>query len=161
MILFGERHYWDEMKLNGISKEYALEKYEKNITEALKMGIVDILAHPDFFMRYDISFGKKEEEISRKICEAAIKYDIPLEINLNKIRSWRIKGGTDIKKIEYPSKEFWELAAEYGNKVLFGADVHYKKQYKEFNENVKIAKKIIGEETLSKLKFVNQDLKLD
>ena len=157
--IFGKRYYWDEMKLNGIGKEEALDKYEKSISEGLKRGIVDILAHPDFFTRYDINFGKKEEEISRKICEDAIKYDVPLEINLNKIRMWRNKGYTDKSLIEYPSKNFWKIAAEYENKVLFGADVHVKKQYKEFEENCNIAKEILGNEIISGLKFVNEDLR--
>ena len=50
-------------------------------------------------MKYN-TFGNKEEEITRKICEIAIKSNIPLEINLNRIRMWRNKGETDITLIE-------------------------------------------------------------
>lgn len=157
--IFGKRYYWEEMKLNGIAKEYALDQYEKGISEAVKRGWVDIIAHPDFFMKYDTSFGKKEEEISRKICELAIKHDIPIEINLNRIRMWRCDGCSDSSLLEYPSKDFWKIAAEYGNKVLFGADVHARNQYKEFNENVKVAKEMLGTDVIGKLKFVGQDLK--
>ena len=50
----------------------------------------------------------------RRICEFAKKKNIPLEINFLGLGDNRC----------YPSKEFFAIAAEVGNEVLFGIDAH-------------------------------------
>lgn len=158
---FGDRIYWEEIDENGISRDEALKKYTDCIIEAMKRKIPDIIAHPDLFMKFSKRFSKEEEISSRRICEAAIKYDIPLEINLNRIRIWNGRNVPDLEEcIEYPCVDFWKIASEYNPKVIFGADVHVKNQYKNFELNCNIAKKLLGKDILEKLRFVDENLQI-
>lgn len=155
----GRRVYWEDLDEFEISREEALALYADSIVKALDMGLPDIVAHPDLFMKFGKKFSKEEEEASRKICEAAKKYDIPLEINLNRIWKYLFRENT-IDLVEYPCRKFWEIAAEYNPKVLFGADVHFENQYMNFERNCMIAKQILGEDILNKLRFVDENLEV-
>ena len=70
------------------------------------------------------------------------------------------------QRIEYPSPDFWRIVAEETEKasedkplkVVFGKDSHYPGQLSE-TRDYQIAREIIGDETLSRLYFVKDDLK--
>ena len=141
------------------------------INKALEMGMPDIIAHPDLFLKYRNGFGEKEEFITRQLCILAQKYGIPMEINLNEVYREYTKAKsqkpnsleqeqieTAMQKIKYPNAEFWKILSEYENiKVLFGIDAHLKGQIKNNEISYKIANKILGE-TLKKLNFVGNRL---
>ena len=55
--------------------------------------------------------------------QAAVQHDLPLEINANGVRKGLIKDG-DIMRYRYPWRPFWEIAGEYGAKVLCNSDAH-------------------------------------
>lgn len=55
----------------------------------------------------------------RRICREAKSCDLPLEINLLGIH----------KQKHYPCREFFELLAEEGNTVIFGADAHQPERF--------------------------------
>lgn len=89
-----------------------LEKYCAQTMEALETGCFTYFAHPDL-----LNFtGDKRvyDEHMRNLCRFAKKLDVPLEINFLGI--W--------DKRHYPNPEFWKIAGEVGNKVIFGADAH-------------------------------------
>ena len=100
------------------------------------------------------------------ICKASEKYNIPLEINLNNIfqRTYnenRILNNLPLEEqrkklinVQYPRKEFWEIASNYDVKVLYGIDAHYRGQIPVWNELVQLANEMIGEETICKLNFI-------
>ena len=70
------------------------------------------LAHPDLA---GYSFSK--ETIAReyrRLCAAAKKFGIPLEINLLGLRGQR----------HYPNERFFRIAAEMENEIVLGADAH-------------------------------------
>lgn len=50
----------------------------------------------------------------RGLCEHAKKVNMPLEINFLGIWDNR----------HYPNPQFWKIAGEVGNTVIFGADAH-------------------------------------
>lgn len=143
-----------------------LIRYAEYIDKAMELNIPDIIAHPDLFMNVRDEFGEVEEKISNMICKSAEKYDIPLELNVNKIfkEIYYKKKGIDnlseeqkqecLKAARYPCREFWKIAAKYNVKVIYGLDVHHKGQIPLFNELVKLANEIIGHETINKLNFV-------
>lgn len=92
--------------------EERLVKYASVLVEAMKTGLFTHVAHPDIIgFTGDIAVYKRE---SARICEAALKYGVPLEINLLGIR----------EKRAYPKREFWETAAEVGAPVTIGCDAH-------------------------------------
>ena len=89
-----------------------LRRYVDQTIEAMKTGCFLYLAHPDLpnFNGDD----KDYETEMRRLCEAAEKLNIPLEINLLGLRTCR----------NYPDRRFWKIAGETGNKVVLGSDAH-------------------------------------
>lgn len=149
-----------------IFTEEELIKYAQYIEEAMKNNIPDIIAHPDLFMLNSEKFGEKEEKISHMICKSAEKYNIPLEINLNRvfkeINEKKIQTENDsielqnneLSNISYPCKEFWNIATQYNIKVLYGLDVHHRGQITLYNNLIELSEKILGKEIINKLNFI-------
>lgn len=150
--------------------ETDFNKYADYIEAASRKGIPDIIAHPDLFMKATNGFGKIEEKITRRICETSIKYGIPLEINLNDIfrqiyldkDNNRISGLSmenkfdKLNKVDYPNKDFWKIVSEYNVKVLYGLDTHFGNQSPLYKELVNLATKIIGQDVIDKLNFIEE-----
>ena len=156
------RIIWSKQSL----EDKYLNRYAEYIEEAMSIKLPDIVAHPDLFMVAVDNFGEREEQISHKICAAAEKYNIPLEINLNGIFSRiflknrklinltieeQIKA---LEKVAYPCRNFWEIASEYNIKVVYGLDTHYRGQIDLYHDLIELAHIIIGEETINKLNFI-------
>lgn len=147
-----------------------LIRYGIYIEKALELGIPDIIAHPDYYMCTRKAFGEIEEIVAHIICRAAEKYNIPLEINLNRIftkiyydQETNILNNEPIEKqkeklseVLYPCKGFWEVAAKYNIKVLYGLDVHHRGQITLYNELVEMANEIIGKRIIKKLNFIEE-----
>ena len=93
------------------SEEY-LSGYADVVCSAIKTGAFTYVAHPDIFN----FVGESElyRKYMRKICEASLEYNTPLEINLLGIR----------QKRNYPNDEFWRLAGEVSSPIVFGSDAH-------------------------------------
>lgn len=96
--------------------------------EAMSTGYYTIFAHPDLFMwSYknedgENVFDKHCEEVTKKIIEYAVEYDVILEINANGVLN-SARFADD--KIIYPYKRFWEIVAKDKRvKVIIGADCH-------------------------------------
>lgn len=133
--------------------DYELIKYANYIKKALELRIPDIIVHPDLYMLNRDKFGEIEKKTAEIICEAAEKYNIPLEINLTEPSMFLSKLKDTIK---YPCKGFWEVASKYNVKVIYGIDAHYKAQIRQYEESINIANKIIGRETIDKLNFCKE-----
>ena len=92
--------------------EENLVGYISQILEGLKTGDFLYLAHPDLAgYRYPEEVWQREY---RRLCEGAKALNIPLEINLLGLKTKR----------HYPDRKLFKIAAEVGNKVLLGFDVH-------------------------------------
>ena len=113
----------------------------------MELKLPDIVVHPDYFLSKREGFGKKEEEITIKLCQAAEKYHIPFEINLGQI-------GVQEKNTpaQYPNRNFWKIASEYQIGVIYGKDAHWSEQI--LDESIfEIADKMIGRKVIQKLTF--------
>ena len=120
----GMHHFYYNGKLNNSFRhiEYVMH-YGKLAVDALNSGLFKIFVHPDIFFYSYIGkqFDSIAERITRDICEAALKNNVYLEINCNKIRDW-LKNGNNFV---YPNENFWKIVSEYKDiKVLVGADAH-------------------------------------
>ena len=90
----------------------ALSTYVNECIAGLATGKFFYFAHPDV-----LNFGGSPEVYRSemlRLCRAAKKMNVPLEINLLGIR----------EKRAYPRMDFWKIAAEVGNDVIFGSDSH-------------------------------------
>lgn len=131
-----------------------LLEYANYITEAIEKRIPDIIVHPDLYMINRDNFGEIESAVAHTICKAAEKYNIPLEINISDAAMCIAKYKN---KIDYPCKKFWEIASLYNIKVLYGMDTHHLYQFINYETSLQTVNDIIGENTLSKLKFINKE----
>lgn len=101
--------------------------YAKQIEAALSKGFITYVAHPDYFMLGRRSFSAVCEEAAHIIAKASIAYNTPLEINLNGFRygknTYSVFGHSELR-YPYPFREFWDIIASYGCKVVYGYDAH-------------------------------------
>ena len=136
----------------------------------MKIGLPDIIAHPDVYMMNRKEFGKAEAKVAQMICKSAEKYNIPLEINMAKIFNETYSKNKEFKslpideqkemlsKVLYPCKGFWNIATKYNIKVLYGIDVHHRGQILRWNELLKLTEEIIGKDILDKLEFIEEEI---
>ena len=97
---------------NRVREPERLPLYVDTVIEAIKTDTISYIAHPDIpacCPYLDIY----EREMSRLI-ETANEHRIPLEINFYGMQELR----------NYPSLQFWQLAARIGCDVVFGSDAH-------------------------------------
>ena len=82
------------------------------------------LAHPDLFMRSYPRFDHHCTAISRHICRAAARLNIPLEYNIGYVAYNEAHGLTT-----YPCPDFWRIAANEGCTAIIGMDAHNNKDF--------------------------------
>ena len=172
-IILGQHFVYDDNKnlkifRNDMFSDQEIERYGEYVEKAMSLGIPDIVGHPDIFMTGRNKFENQEVEVTKRICQAAEKYNIPLEINLNDIfhNTYRDNHTLNNDSIEkqkeklyrvcYPCKQFWEIATNYNIRVLYGIDAHNRGQILLWNELVLLANEIIGEDTIKKLNLIQE-----
>lgn len=96
-----------------------LEEYADNVIAAMKTGKFAYVAHPDLPNYVGKGGEVVRGEVFHRICKVAKEYHIPLEINML----------GHMRQIQYPSDTFFQIAAEYGNDVIIGMDVHDPKDF--------------------------------
>lgn len=115
-LLLGQ-HYLD----NEIGAHYSgnrtgdqalLKRYCHQTMDAMQTGLFTYFAHPDLI--HYVGDSKIYREHMRLLCREANSCGIPLELNLLGIEKGR----------HYPVRQFWEIAAEEGCKVILGCDAH-------------------------------------
>lgn len=110
--------------------EEHLACYVDEVIEGMKTGVFSYVAHPDL-----VCFTGDDEVYYKhitRLCFAAKKLDIPLEINLLGIRN----------KKHYPTEKFWQIVGETGAPVTMGFDCHAPENFLD-NEQLEAADLII------------------
>ena len=103
-------------------QEAGLLRYKNDVIEGIKSGLFLYLAHPDFFFLFCKKITPIYEQITKEIIEAAIEYDVPLEINIHGIlRKLQRK---EKCYLDYPCEYFWKEAAKTNVKIVYGGDFH-------------------------------------
>ena len=97
-----------------------IRRYAEQVEAAMETGKYLYLAHPDLCLNHYDRFGTEEEKALREICEAAVRYDMPLEYNLAGLCSHGRADGT----LGYTTDAFWEIAADYPVRAILGCDAH-------------------------------------
>lgn len=116
-LILGQHFLGNEYSLLSSSRslrgnDLGLVAYVSQVIAGLATGDFNYLAHPDVAGNH-FSAETTDREY-RRLCRAAKRFGVPLEINLLGIRSKR----------HYPSESFFRIAAEEGNEVIFGTDAH-------------------------------------
>jgi len=89
-----------------------LEQYVDQCIEGMAFGVFTYIAHPDI-INYIYDDSVYDENMER-LCQAALKYNMPVELNLL---------GMEENKC-YPGERFFRIASRVGNKVIIGCDAH-------------------------------------
>ena len=133
-LIFGNHfmYYKENEYITNINEEIGslkyLKQYEEKAIKALKSGYFKIMAHPDFYLKY-CGFSKEARECAYNICKTAKENNVYLEINE---MCFRRDGKTLIDnevRYGYPTKFFFEIAKEVGNKFIIGVDAHNPEDY--------------------------------
>lgn len=97
--------------------------YTDRVIEAIESGLFKYIAHPDIILRSYTIRDEFVEQQMRRICEAAERCHIPLEINLEGFKK-QIERDIIGKEQFYPFHYFWNIVKDYNIDVIIGADVH-------------------------------------
>ena len=120
-VILGQHFLGDEPEgiYNGrpTRSSEQLHRYVNQCIEGMSTGVYTYIAHPDI-INYSGDDDLYASEMDR-LCKAALEYDIPLEINL--LGLYYVK--------QYPCERFFRLAAQNGNKTIFGVDAHMPEFY--------------------------------
>jgi histidinol-phosphatase (PHP family) len=93
-------------------KEDILRRYVDQVIAGMETGAFSYLAHPDL-LRWTGNAEVYQIQM-RRLCEAARRLDLPLEINFLGLYEGR----------HYPNDAFWKIAGETGNRAILGCDAH-------------------------------------
>lgn len=103
---------YDGRYVGSIADDETLIQYVNQSIEGMKTGMFSYFAHPDLVnYPYENELYKKE---MTRLCEAALNYNLPLELNLLGLKLRRA----------YPTDKFWKIASSVGNEVILGCDAH-------------------------------------
>lgn len=97
------------------SAEKILARYVENIKGAIDSGRYLYIAHPD--LPQFVGESETYDKHMRDLCIYAKEHNMPLEINV----LGYLKNPSDPP---YPTKRFFKIAKEVGNRVVMGIDAH-------------------------------------
>ncbi len=99
-----------------------LESYVEYTIAGMETGMYAFLAHPDLCLNHYPAFDAAAERCLRRLCEAAVRTNMPLEYNLLGETRRILENRT--ADLGYTRPEFWQIAADYPVKALVSCDAH-------------------------------------
>ena len=126
-LLLGSLHYvrLDNGDYLYVTKEEAVPHFRNSVKQTVALihsGLFDFLAHPDLCLT-PMVWGKEAEMGSREILQALKDTGMPAEINGYGMRKPPVVVAGE-HRYQYPRREFWELAGEYGIRCVVNSDAH-------------------------------------
>ena len=97
--------------------------YGNSICEGLDTGLFDCLCHPDVIMSRQPEFTDACMSVAHMIGRKCAEIDIPVEINVRGVMKGK-RRPIEGKACYYPSREFWEILAQYPIRAICGIDAH-------------------------------------
>lgn len=117
---------------------WQLHRSYADMVEGMESGLFLYVAHPDLMLNDYPQFDETARFLSREICRAAKRLDIPLEYNLYGVYKPREPGA-----LGYPYLPFWEIAAEENVRAVIGVDAHSAESFSQVDMDG--AKKLLRE----------------
>ena len=102
-----------------VRDSWQLHRAYADMIEGMESGLFLYVAHPDLMFNDYPRFDETARFLSRELCRAANRLDIPLEYNLYGAYKPRDEGA-----LGYPYLPFWEIAAEENVRAVVGVDAH-------------------------------------
>ncbi|HNX16596.1 MAG TPA: histidinol-phosphatase [Bacilli bacterium] len=124
-LILGQHCFYDKEGFHWYLYENCpyerIKRYTDDLIKGMETGLFSYVAHPDIFVTPFRTFTMGCEECARRICKAAERLHIPLEINLGMTVAVLFN---DYNGLTYPNEDFWRIASEYKIEVYVGADAH-------------------------------------
>lgn len=120
--------------------------YAKSVRNALSRGYFSLVAHPDWIFLHDYGWDDNCERACDIIVDAAVKYNVPLELNANGVR----RGLSEFKdgmRYPYPHYRLFEKISKAKIPVMINADCHQPSELDD--EAMKRSRELIGEWSLA------------
>lgn len=112
-LILGQHFIGNEEHYSGkTDRAEIFDRYINQVIEALETGLFTYLCHPDLCMFTGDALIREKGFV--RLCEAAKRLSIPLELNMYGL----------IDNRHYPSEEFFKIAALVGNTIIAGIDAH-------------------------------------
>ena len=120
---------------NGTLRWYAtldpstrIRRYTDDLIAGMDSGLFLYVCHPDTFLRWHGVFDEEARQCSVDICQAAVRNNIPLEINLS-VGRYAFERLQQEGSLDYPCAMFWDIASELGVTCVYGVDAHRPSDY--------------------------------
>ncbi len=115
-MILGQHHILNEIgtahSMSPAPEEEKLAAYCRQTMDAMNTGLFTYFAHPDVF---NFTGDRRiYQKYMQQLVKEAKSCGVVLEMNVLGLRDGR----------HYPSREFWELAAQEGCKTIVGIDAH-------------------------------------
>lgn len=104
--------------------QLGIYKYTDDVIKGMSSGLFKYVAHPDLFIPLFQKWDDVTKQCSKRIIDAAVKYNMPLEINLAHARYYGLGYVGNTNKFTYPFLPFWEMVASSKAQVVVGFDAH-------------------------------------
>lgn len=112
----------------NIESDEDIKEYADLVVNGIESGLFDAVAHPDVYMYSQSSWNLACQQAAERICVAATKHKVALEVNLNGIRYGKTQY-VDGERYAYPHRNFWEIASQAGATCIYGLDAHQPSKY--------------------------------
>ena len=99
-----------------------LNRYAFDLIKGIKSGLFMYVAHPDLMFVSAKEVTPELKILTKEIIETAIKYDIPLEVNIHGFIRQQKREKYHV--IGYPAGYFWDEVSKSKAKVVYGGDFH-------------------------------------
>ena len=113
----------DFLYLLDNAESHLLRRYTDITVQGIRSGLYAFIAHPDIFLGGYVHLNADVKAACRDIIDAAVAMDIPMEINGLGLQREKIRGDTGFRS-PYPVREFWEMAAAMGARIICNSDAH-------------------------------------
>ncbi|MEG2685445.1 MAG: histidinol phosphate phosphatase, partial [Erysipelotrichaceae bacterium] len=123
MIIGQHFKFIDSYSYDQLTNDEDVLEYAQAIVEACDKGLVDIIAHPDYFMLGRRDFSKACIEAANMIGAAAKRNNVIVEINLNGLRYGKYKYKEGLL-YPYPFRNLYIELEKYNLKYIYGYDAH-------------------------------------
>ena len=112
-----------------------LDRYAFDLIKGIKSGLFMYVAHPDLMFISAKEVTPQLKRLTKEIIDAAIEYDIPLEVNIHGFI--RQKKREKYHIIGYPAGYFWDEVSKSKAKVVYGGDFHELSEVEDlYNESM-------------------------
>lgn len=123
-LLLGQHYkYVGSYGYDMYTNDEDLETYVQQVCAGMRSGLVQIFAHPEYFMLGRKHWNEACIQAAHAIGKCAQETGVALEINLNGIRFGR-QHYNGIEAYPYPFMPFWKIMAQYQITTVYGLDAH-------------------------------------